>query len=471
MQAICHSGSMGVSRIHFSFAEGEGMICIRRFVLCILISCLFFSEGIAEREIPDALRATQEIMIERMEYNRTVSWSVLHTIREDVNEAVNARVIALRKEAETLVPPGENYFFNPARADICTQITRTGDRWMSFHICAQVSANNQQKWVKSEEYTYEMDSGRLIRLGDVVREEGWEALLREIRTQASGFFPEEDADPDKLDGLCSRENLENAGFVVTPGHMALYYPASEIYPSHPEALLRIEVYVPGLWDILTEEARREMDCTGYALVALTYDDGPTKGRTRDVLNASVCHPGQITFFIVGNRISGNAELVHREFDAGHSVQSHTWQHSIDRNEVTPQKAAQWEKKLNRSMTDIIGIRPIIMRPPGGLWKLYAKAGIQTPMILWSIDSQDAGVQGTETTWQHYRDCALSANDGDIVLFHDSKEFAGDLAECCMERFEEKNVLLVTVNDLCALRDIPLEDGAIVHNAPLTDTVQ
>ena len=444
---------------------------LARLVILILALTLPVSMGMAERDIPDVQQVKQEIVVERLPRYRTITYSILHTVREDINNAITARVTALKEEAEPLMPAGKDYFYRPARADICTQITRTGDRWMSFHICAQVSANNQQKWVKSEEYTYEMDSGRLIQLGDVVREEGWEALLREIRTQTAGFFPEEEADPDRLDGLCSRENLENAGFVVTPGHMALYFPASEIYPSHPEALLRIEVYVPELWDILTEEARREMDCSGYDLVALTYDDGPTKGRTREILNASVCHPGQITFFLIGKRIPGNAELIHREFDAGHSVQSHTWQHSIDRSEVTPKKAAQWEEKLNQSMMDIIGTRPIMMRPPGGLWKLYTKAGIKTPMILWSVDSQDAGVQGTEAVWQHYRDCALSASDGDIVLFHDGKEFSGDLAECCMERFEEKNMLLVTVNDLCALRGIPLEEESIVNNCPRPDAAR
>ena len=259
--------------------------------------------------------------------------------------------------------------------------------------------------------------------------------------------------------------------MVTPGHLALYFPAACIYPTHPEALFRVEIYVPELWEILTEEARQEMDCTGYDMVAMTYDDGPTKGRTREVLNAFICCPGQATFFLIGKRMSDNAELVHKEYDAGHSVQSHTWQHSIERGEVTSEKAAKWEERLNCTMTGMIGISPIMMRPPGGLWKLYMKAEITMPMILWSIDSQDAGVNVQEEVWQHYCDCALSAKDGDIILFHDGREFSGDMARYCTERFEEKNMLLVTVNDLCALRGVPLEEGAIIHNCPVNDTPQ
>ena len=441
------------------------------FIIFILIMSLFFSAGMAEREIPDVLRVTQEISVERLDHNRTLTFSVLHTVREDVNAAINMRVDMLREEAESLIPPGRDRFSRPARADIRTQITRTGDRWMSFHICAQVSADDEQKWVKCEEYTYEMDTGSLIRLGDIIRDEGWEMLLHEIRTQVESFFPEDVPDQGALDELCLRDSLEDAGFVMAPGHLALYFPATGVYPEHPEALLRVEIYVPELWEILTEEARTETDCTGYELVAMTYDDGPSKGRTRDVLNASVCHPGQITFFLVGKRISENAEIVHMEFDAGHSVQSHTWQHSTDRDEVKPQKAARWDERLNQAMTDVIGISPIMMRPPGGLWKLYMNAGTKAPMILWSIESQDAVAPGTEVAVQHYFDCALSAKDGDIVLFHDGKEFAGELAETVMKRFEEKNMLLVTVNDLCALRGVPLEEGAIIHNCPVNDTPQ
>ncbi len=447
------------------------MKCIRWSVLCILILCLFFSEGIAEREIPDAMRVTQDIEVEWQDYNRTITWSVVHTAREDVNKAVNARVDALKKEVVPRVPNGKDHITSPARGDIFTQITRTGGRWMSFHISAHVSANDEQKWVKSEDYTYEMDSGRLIRLGDIIRDDGWEALLREIRAQVENFFPGNTPDRNALDNLCLRENLENAGFVMTPGHLALFFPASRIYRAHPEALLRVEIYVPELREILTEEALRETDCTGYSLVALTYDDGPTKGRTREVLNASIRYSGQVTFFLIGKRIQGNSELVHREFDAGHSVQSHTWAHSIDRDEVKPEKAARWDERLSQAMTDVIGIGPVMMRPPGGLWKLYRNAGIETPMILWSVVTSDAVAPGKEVNVPHYIDCALSAKDGDIVLFHDGKEFAGELAETVMKRFEEKNMLLVTVNDLCALRGVPLEEGAIIHNCPVNDTPQ
>jgi len=438
----------------------------RVIVLCLLAMGILLSSGTAERVIPDVLRATQEIDIRRTDTFQVITTTVLHTAREDVNEAITARVAALTEEAEPLVPRGKDFMHNPARADICTQITRTGDRWMSFHICAAVSYNSAQLWVKSEEYTYDMETGRMIRLGEIISEEGWETLIREIRSQAEIFFPEDEPVANELDEMCRREKLEEAGFVVTPGHLALYFSAAAVYPAHAEALLRVEIYVPELREILTEEARQETDCTGYDLVAMTYDDGPAKGTSRDVLNMSACHPGQVTFFVIGKRLVQNAEIVHKEFDAGHSVQSHTWQHSDESQDVKPQNVVKWETKYNQTMGSMIGALPVMMRPPGGNWKMYEKAGNEMPMILWSANSQDVVVEPDGRVEPLlYFDRAMGAKDGDIMLFHDVKIFAGRLAGMCMERFEERNTLLVTVNDLCALRGVPLEPGAVLKSCP------
>ena len=122
-------------------------ITIRRFAVCVLVFCLAISAGAAEREIPDVLRVTQTIETVKKKNYQMITYTVLHSVREDVNDAINARVAALKEEAEPLVPRGNESSTGTARADICTQITRTGDRWMSFHICAQVSGNDSPYFI------------------------------------------------------------------------------------------------------------------------------------------------------------------------------------------------------------------------------------------------------------------------------------------------------------------------------------
>ena len=436
---------------------------IRWFVLCALALCFLIPAGIAERAIPDALKVTQEVKSYRAKGYRIITYSELHSAREDVDDVINGRVAALKEEAEAAAPEGTDFNKRCAHADIYTQITRTGDRWLSFHVCAQTSAKSNQNWVKCEDYTYDMESGRLIRLGDIICEDGWEKLLHEIRTQVEESFPEDKPDEKALDAICSRESLTESGFVMTPGHLALFFPAADVYPAHAEALLRVEIYVPELREILTEEARKETDCTGYKLIALTYDDGPGKGTTRGVLSSSVRHPGQVTFFTTGHRLEENAEMLHLEFDAGHSVQSHSWAHAT--KGVTTEKLTDWETQYNKAMGSIIGRLPIMMRPPGGNWKGYVNSGSELAQILWDTNSTDSSAGEGKQDMLGCCGRASIACDGSIVLFHDVKIYAGDLAERSMRFFEQENMLIVTVNDLCALRGVSLKAGTVLQNCP------
>ena len=173
-------------------------------LLCILALLLCVPAATAERVIPDALKVTQKVNCYRAKGYRIITWAELHTVNEEVNNAINGRVEALKEEALALVPKGTDHNKRAAHADIYTQITRTGDRWLSFHVCAHTSVKGNQTWVKCEEYTYDMESGRLIRLGDIITEEGWEKLLSEIRTQLQESFPEEDPEEDALNAVCSR---------------------------------------------------------------------------------------------------------------------------------------------------------------------------------------------------------------------------------------------------------------------------
>ena len=77
---------------------------IRWLVLCILALCLFIPAGIAERAIPEVLKVTQEVKCYRAKGYRIITYSELHSTREDVNDLINGRVAALKEETEAVVP-------------------------------------------------------------------------------------------------------------------------------------------------------------------------------------------------------------------------------------------------------------------------------------------------------------------------------------------------------------------------------
>lgn len=61
-------------------------------------------------------------------------------------------------------------------------------------------------------------------------------------------------------------------------------------------------------------------------VALTFDDGPRRGTTARLLDGLRERGANATFFLVGERLAGNEDLVLRMQAEGHQVGTHTWSH-------------------------------------------------------------------------------------------------------------------------------------------------
>ena len=61
-------------------------------------------------------------------------------------------------------------------------------------------------------------------------------------------------------------------------------------------------------------------------VVLTFDDGPLRPYTQDVLAALAAHCTKATFFMVGRRAMADTELAQEVARQGHTVGAHTWSH-------------------------------------------------------------------------------------------------------------------------------------------------
>jgi len=61
-------------------------------------------------------------------------------------------------------------------------------------------------------------------------------------------------------------------------------------------------------------------------VVLTFDDGPLRPYTQDVLAALAAHCTKATFFMVGRRAMADPELAKEVARQGHTVGTHTWSH-------------------------------------------------------------------------------------------------------------------------------------------------
>src|SRR5207248_235333 len=98
-------------------------------------------------------------------------------------------------------------------------------------------------------------------------------------------------------------------------------------------------------------------------IALTFDDGPHKCFTPQLLDAAAAVGAKLTFFVLGQRAAQNRDVVKRILDDGHEIGNHGWSHSNFRKISDPKIRSELEK------TDLIlrecGVYPRAMRPPYG----------------------------------------------------------------------------------------------------------
>ncbi len=152
------------------------------------------------------------------------------------------------------------------------------------------------------------------------------------------------------------------------------------------------------------------------VVALTFDDGPWKQTTEQILDILKQNNIKSTFYFVGQAIQENPTIARKVFEEGHAIGNHTWRHPMEN--IDAATAAQELGNTARLIYEATGgVRTYLMRPPGGNLEgelaNYAKQ--QGYMVnMWSADSSDYLVSAPLIV-----DNVLSqVKPGGIVLMHD-----------------------------------------------------
>jgi peptidoglycan/xylan/chitin deacetylase (PgdA/CDA1 family) len=97
--------------------------------------------------------------------------------------------------------------------------------------------------------------------------------------------------------------------------------------------------------------------------ALTFDDGPAPW-TSALLDYLAAKDIRATFFVVGSRVREYPQILLRIFQEGHQIGIHTWSHRALTTQTTEQVVAELEYSI-LAIEQIIGTRPVYMRPPFG----------------------------------------------------------------------------------------------------------
>ena len=210
-------------------------------------------------------------------------------------------------------------------------------------------------------------------------------------------------------------------------------------------------------DVAADATAQIADTPRYA--ALTFDDGPKRSTTERLLDGLQQRGAKATFFVIGQEIAGNEDLLQRMKADGHQIGNHTWGHVRAEN-VGEKAFLQDVQRTNEALSEVVGEEAFWLRPPYGFVTEEMRRDLTVPIINWSVDSRDWESRNKKTTI----DAVMEAvHPGSIILLHDIYPTSVDAALEIADRLMGQGYELVTVRELLARSGITPEPGQVYRS--------
>ena len=193
--------------------------------------------------------------------------------------------------------------------------------------------------------------------------------------------------------------------------------------------------------------------TAEKVIYLTFDAGYENGCTAKILDALKKHDAPAAFFLVGNYLEKNPDLVRRMVEEGHIVGNHTMHHP-DMSKISDR--ATFEKELldlEALFTEITGRNmPKYYRPPQGTYsennlKMAKELGYRT--IFWSLAYVDWNNNAQPTAEQAYAKLLPRVHDGAIVLLHSTSQTNAQILDELLTKWEAMGYRFASLEELFA----------------------
>jgi peptidoglycan/xylan/chitin deacetylase (PgdA/CDA1 family) len=223
----------------------------------------------------------------------------------------------------------------------------------------------------------------------------------------------------------------------------------------------LAVLLPGPEPAKQADAPAEVTLSDPPLVALTFDDGPRSSTTGPLLDGLELREVPATFFLVGNRIPGNEDLVRRMAAEGHQIGIHTYDH-VELKGLSRQDFDLQVGKTRALITRLAGDGSYWLRPPYGFLDRNAERWCGGPVILWSVDPEDWKDDDVDRI---VAAVVEHVSDGDIILLHDLFPSSGQAALSIVDTLLERGFCFVTVEQLMEARGVTPEAGARYRKIP------
>ena len=191
--------------------------------------------------------------------------------------------------------------------------------------------------------------------------------------------------------------------------------------------------------------------TADKVLYLTFDAGFENGCTEKILDTLKAHKVPAAFFLVGNYLERNPDLVRRMVEEGHIVGNHTMHHKDMSKLNDPEVFGRELRDLEDLFREVTGKElPRYYRPPQGVYseenlKMAQEMGYKT--VFWSLAYADWDNEKQPTREQAFGKLLPRIHNGAVVLLHSTSQTNAEILDELLTKWEEMGYCFGSLTDL------------------------
>ena len=360
-------------------------------------------------------------------------------------------------------------FNQPMTETISYQITHNNSAALSIIVNIKQDIHGAHPVSLTHFWTFDKKSGEVISLSDLTEqsEKAAEEIVVAARNNINETIKQRQQAELDLSETITQETLSN--FVITDGGNSLAWPigqASLLPSAYGE--MTIKVPIAAVAKYLQNPTARKLanvpkppepkpapkpapavpapaPTTGNKVIALTFDDGPGP-YTAHLLDVLDQYGAKATFFLIGSKVSSQANVVRSIHARGHQLGNHSWSHPELPKLPVDQIAGEIDR-TNDAIKQATGVTPAILRPPYGavngvVLEQLRLRGMSS--ILWSVDTRDWADRNSDIVCSR---AVAGARPGAVILMHDIHQTSVSAVPCILSALKQQGYSFVTVQGL------------------------
>ena len=354
-------------------------------------------------------------------------------------------------------------FERPMTETISYQVTHNNTVALSIIVNIKQDMHGAHPVSLTLFWTFDKDSGEVIGLDNLTEksEEATKAIVTAAQRDVAQTIKQRQQPEANLDEMITKEALSN--FTITDDGNTLAWPigqASLLPSAYGE--MTIKVPIAAVAKYLQNPTARKLAnipkppepkpapaaptaANPGKVIAWTFDDGPGP-YTAHLLDILDQHGAKATFFLIGSKVSAQADVLRRMHSRGHQLGNHSWSHP-ELPKLPVNQIASEIDRTNDAIKQATGVTPSILRPPYGavngvVLEQLRLRGMSS--ILWSVDTRDWADRNSDIVCSR---AVAGARPGAIILMHDIHQTSVNAVPCILSSLKQQGYSFVTVQGL------------------------